>query len=68
MSRKAPWHSPSECSFDFGYRVGHLAGKIAALRKAINFPELDESDEYRLRGTLSKLLAKQRLWKQGRPK
>lgn len=30
---KKPWHSPSECSFDHGFRVGVLKGQIELLRE-----------------------------------
>ena len=63
--RTAPWHSPSECSFDHGYRIGVLDGKILALRKAMH--TLDPM-KFHMKKELKRLLKKQKVWKEGRPK
>jgi hypothetical protein len=61
MKRKTPWHSPSECSFNHGYRVGFLAGRISGVKFGLNHAGNDCWKEIR------KAKIKQKDWKEGRP-
>lgn len=67
--RKAPWHSPSECSFDHGYRLGILRGKILAMERWIflispaNIPNWLELNQ-----ELETLEERWKDWKKTRPK
>jgi hypothetical protein len=67
--RKAPWHSPSECSFDHGYRLGILEGKIRAYKKLLlsEFQFRGVSTWDRSYSLLKRYLTQRKEWKKTRP-
>lgn len=66
MRRKTPWHAPSECSFNYGYRIGFLDGRIKVLKD-----EIERTKNWARSGLImefNKLRKKQKAWREGRPR